>query len=202
MNLVFKPRSELSDKVLLNEKVINLFISFLMYSFVGWVTETIYMSIYHGHLVKRGFLIGPLCVVYGIASLLVIYSLNNIKSHPFLLFLSASVLTSLVELAAGLVLSNLVEKRLWDYSGNLGNFMGYICLRNTILWGVMSLFLVYVIHPTVLKIIAAVSAKVKELFCVCVFIFLFLDIGISIYAGLRGINNITLISQVFMGRMP
>ncbi len=202
MNLVYKPRRELSEKSLLNEKVINLFLSFLMYSFVGWVAETIYMSIYHGHIVKRGFLLGPLCVVYGIASILVIYSLSSFKSRPFLLFLTASALTSFIELIAGIFLSFFIDKRLWDYSGNFCNIMGYICLRNTIIWGVMSLFLVYIIHPAALKLLAAVPAKAKELFCFSVFIFLFLDIGISIYAGLRGINNLVLISQVFMSRLP
>ncbi len=37
MNLVVKSRSELSGKTLLSERIINLFISFLVYSFTGWL---------------------------------------------------------------------------------------------------------------------------------------------------------------------
>ncbi len=202
MNLVVKLRNELSSKSLLNEKLINLIISFLIYSFTGWVVETIYMSIYHGHMVKRGFLLGPLCVVYGIGSIFVVYVLDHIRSHPFLLFICASTLTTVVELLAGLLLSKLGTRRLWDYSGDFGNFMGYICVRNTIIWGVMSLFLVYIIHPVILKFITAIPAKTREIICYSAIIYLTLDISISVYSSLNGVNNLVWISQIFMHRMP
>ncbi len=197
MNLVIKSRSGLSGKTLFSERILNLFISFLVYSFTGWVAETIYMSIYHGHIVKRGFLIGPLCAVYGAGSISVVYILNRVKSHPFLLFICASLMTSLVELIAGILLSHLIQKRLWDYSGNFGSIMGYICLRNTIIWGIMSLFLIYIIHPLLLRFISSIPVRTREKIFYSTFIFLFLDVSISIYSSLRGVNNMVWISQVF-----
>lgn len=196
MNMVVKLRNELSGKSLLNEKLINLFICFILYSFTGWVAETIYMSIYHGHLVKRGFLIGPLCAVYGIGSVLVVYILNHIKSHPFLVFICAALITSVVELLAGLLLSILTSKRLWDYSGDFANFMGYICLRNSIIWGIMSLFLVYIIHPALLRFIALIPAKAREVICFSAVVWLSADISISVYSSLNGVNNLVWLSQV------
>ncbi len=197
MNPVAKLRCQLSNKSILNEKLINLFICFLIYSFTGWVAETIYMSVYHGHLVKRGFLIGPFCAVYGLGSIIVVYILNHIKSHPLILFLSAALLTSVVELAAGILLSRLTTKRLWDYTGNFGSFMGYICLRNTIIWGVMSLALVYIIHPSIMRFIAGIPLKTKEVFCCSAVAWLSLDIIITVYSSLHGVNNIVWLSQVF-----
>ncbi|MDF2988877.1 MAG: putative rane protein [Eubacterium sp.] len=202
MNLVVKLRNELSSKSLLNEKLVNLLLGFLIYSFTGWVVETIYMSIYHGHIVKRGFLLGPLCVVYGFGSIFVVYILNNIRSHPFLLFICASAITTVVELLAGLLLSKLLTRRLWDYSGDFGNFMGYICVRNTVIWGVMSLFLIYIIHPVILKLIAAIPVKSREIICYSAIICLSLDISISVFTSLNGVNNLVWISEVFMHRMP
>ncbi len=196
MNLVVKSRSELSGKSLFSERIINLFICFLVYSFTGWLAETIYMSIYHGHIVKRGFLIGPLCAVYGLGSISVVYILNRIKAHPFLLFIGASLITSLVELFAGILLSQLMQKRLWDYSGNFGNIMGYICLRNTIIWGIMSLFLVYIIHPRLINFLWSIPVRTREKIFYSAFIFLFLDISISVYSSLQGVNNLVWITQV------
>lgn len=197
MNLVVKSNSELSGKTFFSDKIINLFICFLIYSITGWLIETIYMSIYHGHIVKRGFLIGPLCAVYGVGSISVVYILNRIKSHPFLLFAGASLITSLVELLAGILLSQLIEKRLWDYSSNFGNIMGYVCLRNTIIWGIMSMFVIYIIHPKLLKFVWAIPVRIREKIFYSTFIYLFLDVSISVYSSLQGVNNLVWISEVF-----
>jgi len=199
MNLVVKSGSELSSKTLISEKLANLFIYFLIYSFIGWLAETIYMYIYHGHIVKRGFLIGPLCVVYGIGSISVIYVLNRVKSHPFLLFIGATIITSVVEFFAGVFLSLVSQKRLWDYSGNLFNLYGYICLRNSIMWGIISMFLIYIIHPNLIKFLCTIPVRIKEKIFYSTFIFLVLDVSVSIYSSLQGIDNIVWISQIFFG---
>lgn len=196
MNLVVRLRRELSDKSLFSEKTINFFICFLIYSFTGWVAETIYMSIYHGHLVKRGFLMCPMCTVYGIGSMLVVHTLNSIKPHPIMLFLCAAAATSIVELSAGILLSKLASKRLWDYSGNFANFKGYICLRNTIIWGVLSLILVYLIHPVLLRFIVLIQTKSRRIICYSAVIWLCVDISISIYSSLNGVNSLVLLSQL------
>jgi uncharacterized membrane protein len=39
---------------------------FLIYSFFGWIYETLYCSAKAGHFVSRGFLIGPFIPIYGI----------------------------------------------------------------------------------------------------------------------------------------
>jgi len=195
MNRVAKLKSQLSDKLLPVEKLVNLFICFLAYSFSGWLAETIYMSVYHGHIVKRGFLIGPVCAVYGIGSLLVVLILGHFKTHPFLLFLCAALLTSIVELLAGIFLSRF-DIRLWDYSGDFGNIMGFVCFRNTILWGIMSLFLIYIIHPVLGRVISAMSARLKEVVCYSAMACLALDICVSVYSSLHGVNNLALLSQV------
>ena len=43
----------------------NLVIYFYLCAFLGWVLETIYAFMVHGTFVKRGFLYGPICPIYG-----------------------------------------------------------------------------------------------------------------------------------------
>jgi uncharacterized membrane protein len=148
------------------------------------------MSIYHGHLVKRGFLISPLCGVYGIGLILVVYILRAVKTNPFVLFLCSSVFTTVLELVTGILLDQLFSLRLWNYNERFANFMGFICLRNSIIWGLLALIVVYIIHPSVVKIITSMPVRVKELLCYSCFIFLTLDLIISIYTSLHGIDNI------------
>jgi uncharacterized membrane protein len=119
-----------------------------------------------------------------------------------LLFICASIITTVVELFAGILLSRLETQRLWDYTGDFGNFMGYICVRNTIIWGVMSLFLVYIIHPAIQKLITAIPVKAREIICYSAIVYLSLDISISVYSSFKGVNNLVWISQVFMHRVP
>lgn len=43
----------------------TLFLYFLLFSFMGWLLETLYGIYELGHFTKRGFLYGPLCPIYG-----------------------------------------------------------------------------------------------------------------------------------------
>ena len=38
---------------------------FFIYSFLGWVWESAYVSVKKGKPVNRGFINGPLCTIYG-----------------------------------------------------------------------------------------------------------------------------------------
>ena len=60
--------------------LIKFILYFLIYSFLGWVCETIYCSILDRKFVNRGFLNGPVCPVYGFGALLVIALLNKYLS--------------------------------------------------------------------------------------------------------------------------
>lgn len=43
----------------------RLFIALIIFSFAGWIWETIHVSMLAGELVDRGFLFGPICPIYG-----------------------------------------------------------------------------------------------------------------------------------------
>lgn len=60
------------EEVMFLEMFPELFLSFLAYSFLGWVCESIYCSIGQKKLVNRGFLTGPLCPVYGFGAMAVL----------------------------------------------------------------------------------------------------------------------------------
>ena len=49
------------------------FLIFIMFSVVGWISEVLYVGIFHEHkFVNRGFLHGPLCPVYGFGGVRVV----------------------------------------------------------------------------------------------------------------------------------
>lgn len=126
---------------------------FFVYAFLGWCTEVSYAALRTGRFVNRGFLNGPICPIYGFGVVIVLLCLTLLKKSLPLLFLGSVVLTSLLEGLTGFVLEKIFHQRWWDYSDEPFNLGGYICLRFSIAWGLACLFVVDMLHPTVLFVI-------------------------------------------------
>lgn len=131
------------------QTAISVFLSFCIYSFLGWVCETFYCSVGQRHFVNRGFLSGPVCPVYGFGALAVLYLLAPFTRQPILLFIAAMAVTSILEYLTGLLLEKLFHTRWWDYSGRRFNLQGRVCLRNSLLFGLIALIMVLFINPAV-----------------------------------------------------
>ena len=63
---------------------------FFIYSFLGWVWESAYVSIKEKRLVNRGFVTGPLCTIYGCGAVAVYLILRPVSENLLLLFLGGS----------------------------------------------------------------------------------------------------------------
>ena len=126
---------------------------FFIYAFLGWCTEVSYAALVTGKFVNRGFLNGPVCPVYGFGVVIVLTCLTPLADNLLLLFLGSVVLTSALEWITGFVLEKLFHQRWWDYSDQPFNLSGYICLRFSIAWGFACMFVVKLLHPTVLLFI-------------------------------------------------
>ena len=59
---------------------------FFIYSFVGWIIEEIDILIETKELTYRGFLVGPICPIYGFSALIMILLLGEFKDDLFVLF--------------------------------------------------------------------------------------------------------------------
>ena len=131
------------------QQVCNIFLQFLAYSFLGWTCETIYCSIGQGKFVNRGFLNGPLCPVYGFGAMAVLVFLRPIQNNIPLLFLCGMLVTSVIEYITGYLLEKLFATKWWDYSTYRFNIHGRVCLRNSLMFGVLSVVAARVVDPVV-----------------------------------------------------
>lgn len=122
---------------------------FFVYSFLGWVCEDIYVGVGEGKFVNRGFFYGPYCPIYGVGALTVLIFLQKVQTNPILVFLGGIVLTSILEYFTSWIMEILFHERWWDYSEYPFNIHGRICLKNSLLFGLMALFLMYIVHPYV-----------------------------------------------------
>ena len=111
---------------------------FILYSFLGWCLETFYAFMVHGHFVKRGFLFGPMCPIYGFGAILLIFNLKKIKGNNLKKFFIAMIVFSAFEFIASFILEAIFHQ-------------GRICLAFSIIWGLAGVLFVNNIHPFIEK---------------------------------------------------
>ena len=138
-----------------------LFFRFFLYSFIGWIIETIYVSIKNKKIANRGFLIGPYCPIYGLSAILMTYLLSNYKNDILILFIVGLFIASLLEYITSLLLEKIFKARWWDYSDHLLNIDGRVCLFNSLLFGILCIFLVQFLDPTIVNFINNIPENIR-----------------------------------------
>lgn len=131
---------------------IEVVLLFFMYSFIGWLWETIYCSIKAKKFVYRGFLIGPYCPIYGFGILSVLYFLEPFQSNLFLLYILSAVIVTVLEYITSYALEKLFHASWWDYKNVPMNINGRVAIPVSLFWGIGCVLIVKVIQPKVLML--------------------------------------------------
>ncbi|MCD8104270.1 MAG: hypothetical protein LUF35_04540 [Lachnospiraceae bacterium] len=139
---------------------------FYIYCFLGWVFESVYVSIMERRLVNRGFLKGPLLPIYGSGALCVLIVTIPFRGSIPLMCLAGMAAATLLEYVTGAAMEKLFHVRYWDYTGKLLNVNGHICLMSTLCWGVMTILVVEVLQVFLEKLVFSVD---EQLVTVAVF---------------------------------
>ena len=100
-------------------------LSFFVYGFLGWCTEVAYAAAKQGKFVNRGFLNGPICPVYGIGVGVVVQFLTPVENNLVLLYISSTILVTVIEGITGFLLEKIFHNKWWDYSEQPLNIGGY-----------------------------------------------------------------------------
>lgn len=145
------------------ENFLDLTFYFTIYSFLGWSAESIYASIDEEKFVNRGFLGGFFCPIYGFGAILIITATGWVKSSlsgkflPLLIGLLLSILlVTALEYATGLILEKFFKTKWWDYSNDFGNINGYVCIKNSLLWGGLAFLLIQFMHPLTVNVVSKI----------------------------------------------
>lgn len=115
----------------------NLQLSFFFftYSFLGWLLETVAVTLRGRHFANRGFIALPFCPIYGLAGVLLATTMVELKERPVFLFLGCALIATALEWGCAKFLEWVGARKWWDYSGRRWNLDGYICLSYSLLWG-------------------------------------------------------------------
>lgn len=138
---------------------VSLVFIFSMGAIAGWVLEVLYRHIADPE--KRwfnpGFCVGVWLPIYGIGLLTVylitfmekIITIENPVVEKLILFLLMAICMTIIELIAGIFLLKFFNLRLWDYREEKFNYQGFICLKFSLFWMILSAGYYFLLHPIV-----------------------------------------------------
>ena len=160
---------------------------FVVYSVAGFIIETIFGLLTKGVLESRkSFLYGPFCSIYGLGAVLMILPLQKYKKNNYTLFFAGFFIGSIIEYMVSLIDELIFHIKWWDYSDQIFNINGRICVLFSLFWGLLAIYLMSDINPRIDKFIDFVKSKIPANYMKTVIIisilFLSFDLGITAYA--------------------
>lgn len=160
--------------------IFSLITYFIIYSFLGWVMESIFRSIAEKKIINSGFLYGPFCPIYGIGAIIMFLFLNGFKENIILLFIISFVVLSIWEYLVGWLLEIVFHTKYWDYSDNKYNIQGRLCLMNSLFWGVLGVVFIRIIHPFVIDVLSNVDKDVVNISTLIIGVYILIDAIVTI----------------------
>lgn len=130
--------------------VVKILMYFIIYSFFGWIMESVLKTWLQKKPVNSGFLYGPFCPIYGFGAIIMFLFLQGFKEKPILLFIIAFFILSFWEYIVGWALEKIFHTKYWDYTENKFNIHGRVCLMNSLFWGFLGVVFIKYIHPYIM----------------------------------------------------
>lgn len=160
---------------------INSIISyFIIYSFLGWILESVFKTIIARKPVNSGFLYGPFCPIYGFGALIMLIFLESFSNNVILLFIISFFILSIWEYIVGVLLEKIFKTRYWDYSNHKFNIKGRVCLLNSCYWGILGVIFTLFIHPPIQNLINGVPNDLLMYVDIIIFSIILIDYVFSI----------------------
>ena len=123
---------------------------FFLYSFIGWILETVAAAVKNKRFVNRGLVNLPFCILYGNAAIFI--TIFGQELQGIWLFVGSMILATVFEWCAGHLIEHVYHEKWWDYSRMPWNLDGYISLPMSLIWGALAFVMMKWSNPFVLRI--------------------------------------------------
>ncbi len=152
-------------KEIFGTDIYHIIASFMIYSMIGWLVESIYMSICNRKLTNRGFAKGPFCPIYGFGGVLGYLILHPLEGRYIELYIAGAVIATLFEFLVGKLMLALFGEVWWDYNEKPFNYQGIVCLESTIAWGFYAVIIIMYLNRKIIGFIDRYSYENGILIC-------------------------------------
>lgn len=158
----------------------TLILLFFTYSFAGWCMESIGGIFVTKKFVNRGFMIGPLCPVYGVGVVIITVLLGKYANDFVALFILATVLCGILEYLTGYFMEKWFNARWWDYTNRRFNINGRVCLENLCAFGIAGSVILKYINPFFINIYDKVPYLARHIITGVLFVLFIIDFVFSL----------------------
>lgn len=134
---------------------------FFIYSFLGWILETVTAAVRQKVFANRGLVNSPFCILYGFSAVFITVFCREL--HGFWLLAASMILATTIEWTAGHLIERLYHEKWWDYSKIWGNLDGYICFPVSLFWGALCLVMMKWGNPFFQKLYASIPALLGQI---------------------------------------
>ena len=158
----------------------QLLFLFFIFCNIGWVIESSIESLYRRRFINRGFLNGPYIPIYGFGGMTILICCMPFQHNGFLVYIVGVLSCTALEFFVGWVMETIFQKQFWDYSMLKFTYKNRISLIPSLFWGLLSLFLVYVLYTPVDKLVSIVPDQFAVVYDLVFIIIMTADIIVSI----------------------
>ena len=174
----------------------EFYLIFFIYSFLGWCWETFPCSaIELDKIHNRGFLLGPICPIYGLGASLSFGLLKNFESSLWI-FIYSAFLSCLIEYIIGYLLERFFHKRWWDYSNYPFQIKRRVCLYGLLIFGLANILIVKKLTPILLFSLSLSSDRLVYLLVISFGILFAIDLILTLNHLTHGFKTLNKVYEV------
>jgi len=152
---------------------------------LGWLTESIYMSICNRKITNRGFAKGPFCPIYGFGGVVGYLILHPLEGKYIELYLAGAVIATLFEFLVGKLMLAVFGELWWDYNEKPFNYKGIVCLESTIAWGFYAVVIIMFLNARIMDFIDRYPYKMGTRVCTVLGLIAFFDLTFHLFRALN-----------------
>ncbi|MEG1458618.1 MAG: putative ABC transporter permease [Acetivibrio sp.] len=172
---------------LLGTDVYHIVACFIIYSVLGWLLESTYMSICNRKFTNRGFAFSPFCPIYGFGAVTGYLLLHPFADNVVKLYLLGAVSATIFEFLVGKLMIGLFGELWWDYNDKPFNYKGIICAESTVAWGFYAVGIIVFLNNHVVQFIDRYNVGSGIMLCRFILVVFLIDFSYHFIQAM-GIN--------------
>lgn len=161
------------------EILINLLFVFIFYSIIGWLCEFLIIAISRKKCVNRGLSLLPMCMIYGISAVITTITYWN-ETNWLFIFCGSIIYGTAIQYLSAKILEYLGKRKWWDYSNEYLNFEGVVCLKYSIIWGILGVVITRIINKYIYLLLDMTPVNIISWIVLPILILLIIDSIVSI----------------------
>lgn len=170
---------------------------FYLSSFIGWILESVFKTIQDKKITNSGFLYGPFVPIYGFGALIIYFLSFLLRNNSQLFQVTVYSLSAVfLEYLVSFIFEKIFGMKLWDYRDEKFNIRGRICLKFSLIWALLVIFMVEIGQKVLFKTVFYVPQDYVFIVVLCFTVYIIIDTFFSFKLFFRFANIVNYLKKL------